>query len=139
MLQRSLAMIKPDATERKLIGDIIKRIQMSDINIIGLKMVRMTEDVAKGFYYVHEEKGFFEELVKFMSSGTTVVIALEGEDVIARWRTLMGATNPANADPGTIRKEFAVDVQANSVHGSDAPETAKFEISYFFKDEELVG
>ena len=138
MIQKSLGIIKPDATKRKLIGDIIKMIQMSDINIIGLKMIKMTEELARGFYYVHKEKEFFNPLVEYMSSGTSVVLVLEGENVIKRWRRLMGATNPANADPGTIRNVHGLNVQENSVHGSDAPETAEFEISYFFKKDELV-
>ena len=139
MKQLSLAIIKPDITRRKLIGDIIKIIQTSDINIIGMKMIWMTQEVAEKFYYIHKGKDFFDPFIKFMTSGPSVVLVLEGIDVIERWRSLMGATNPVDANPGTIRKEYAINGRETSVHGSDSPESAEFEVSFFFKKQELVN
>lgn len=138
MEQKTLAIIKPDAVRKKVIGDIIKRIQMADFNIRGMKMIHITEQMAREFYAVHKEKEFFEPLVKFMSSGPSIVIVIEGKDVINRWRTIMGATNSPSAAPGTIRKEFGTNNRENCVHGSDSEETANYEISFFFKQNELV-
>lgn len=139
MLQRTLCLIKPDAVKRNLSGAILAMIQEKGLKVVGLKMLHLSKAEAEGFYAVHKERPFFDSLTSYMSSGPLVAAVLEGEDAIARYRTLMGATNPANADEGTIRKAYAVDVEANSVHGSDAPETAAVEIPYFFGALELVG
>lgn len=139
MLQRTLCMIKPDAVSRNLSGAILDMIQKSGLNVVGMKMLRLSKAQAEGFYAVHKERPFFGSLTDSMSAGPIVAAVLEGEDAIARYRTLMGATNPANAEAGTIRKLYAVDVEANSVHGSDAPETAAVEIAYFFSSLELVN
>ena len=136
-MQRTLGIIKPDAVRKNVIGKIISMIEENNIKIIGMKMVTMTEKQAKGFYYVHKDKPFFSDLIKFMTSGPVVLMLLEGEDVINRWRTLMGVTNPANADEGTIRKLYGTDIEKNAVHGSDAPETADFETRYFFNAFEM--
>ncbi|MBN1849061.1 MAG: nucleoside-diphosphate kinase [Deltaproteobacteria bacterium] len=137
MKERTLSIIKPDGVLRNLIGEVIKRIEGRDMTIKALKMIRMTKDQARGFYAVHAGKPFFESVTDFMSSGPCVVMVLEGEDVIKRYRELMGATNYKDAAEGTIRREFAVDIEKNIVHGSDSPETAQFEISYFFNALEL--
>jgi len=139
MLQQTLAIIKPDAVSKNLIGKIIERIEAEGIKIVAMKMIKMTKEQAKGFYYVHKEKPFYKSLTDFMSSGPCVVMVLEGENVIERYRKLMGATDPSKAEPGTIRKEFATDVEKNAVHGSDSPESAEFEIKYFFSQLEIVG
>ncbi len=139
MIQRTLCLIKPDAVERNLSGAILDMIQQSGLKVVGLKMLQLTREGAEGFYAVHKERPFFADLTKYMSSGPIVAAVLEGEDAIARYRKLMGATNPANAEEGTIRKKFAKNVEANSVHGSDAPETAAVEIAYYFSTLELVG
>ena len=139
MQQRTLCLIKPDAVSRNVSGAIFDMIQQSGLNVVALKMLRLTKAQAEGFYAVHSARPFFDSLTSYMSSGPIVAAVLEGEDAIARYRTLMGATNPANAEEGTIRKRFAVDVEANSVHGSDAPETAAQEIPYFFSALELVN
>ncbi len=139
MTQRTLCLIKPDATGRNLSGAILDMIQKAGLKLVALKMLRLTKAEAEGFYAVHRERPFFADLTAYMASGPLVAAVLEGEDAIARYRTLMGATNPANADPGTIRKLHALSVEANSVHGSDAPETAAVEIAYFFGTLELVG
>ena len=138
-MDRTLSIIKPDAVARGLIGEIVKRIENSGFNIIAMKMLHMTKAQAQGFYAVHQGKPFFESLTDFMSSGPAVVMVLEGQDVIARYRDLMGATNYKEAKEGTIRKEFATDIEKNVVHGSDAPETAVFEISYFFNSFEIIA
>jgi nucleoside-diphosphate kinase len=138
-MERTFAIIKPDAVERKLAGKILERIESNGFNIVGMKMIRMTKPQAEGFYYVHKERPFFGELCAYMASGPIIVLCLEKENAIADWRALMGATNPANAEPGTIRRDFARSLQENSAHGSDAPETAAFEIPYFFNAFELVG
>jgi len=138
MLQRTLCLIKPDAVTRNLSGAILDLIQKSGLQVVGMKMLRLSKVQAEGFYAVHRERPFFDDLTTFMCSGPIVAAVLEGEDAIARYRTLMGATNPANAGSGTIRKLYALDVEANSVHGSDAPETAAVEIAYFFSVLELV-
>lgn len=139
MVQRTLCLIKPDAVTRDLSGAILDLIQKSGLKVVALKMLRLTKGGAEGFYAVHKERPFFDSLTGYMSSGPIVAAVLEGEDAVARYRKLMGATNPANAEAGTIRKLYAVDVEANSVHGSDAPETAAVEIAYFFSSLEIVG
>ena len=139
MVQRTLCLIKPDAVTRDLSGAILDLIQKNGLKVAALKMLRLTKAGAEGFYAVHKERPFFDSLTGYMSSGPIVAAVLEGEDAVARYRKLMGATNPANAEAGTIRKLYAVDVEANSVHGSDAPETAAVEIAYFFSSLEIVG
>ena len=139
MVQRTLCLIKPDAVTRDLSGAILDLIQKSGLKVVALKMLRLTKGGAEGFYAVHKERPFFDSLTGYMSSGPIVAAVLEGEDAVARYRKLMGATNPANAEAGTIRKLYAVDVEANSVHGSDAPETAAVEIACFFSSLEIVG
>jgi nucleoside-diphosphate kinase len=138
-LQRTFAIIKPDAVARDHQGEIIHEILKNGFNIIGMKMLRITQKQAEGFYAVHASKPFFASLTQFMASGPMVVLALEKEgDAIGAWRKLMGATNPANADAGTIRKKYAESIERNAVHGSDAEDTARFELSYFFAGYELV-
>jgi len=138
-VERTLSIIKPDATERNLTGKINSYIEAAGLRIIAQKRIHLTQAQAEAFYGVHKERSFFGELVEFMVSGPVVVQILEGEDAIATYRGVMGATNPANADEGTIRKDFAIDVQNNSVHGSDAPETAAEEIAFYFAGIEIVG
>jgi nucleoside-diphosphate kinase len=138
-LQRTFAIIKPDAVKRDFQGEIISLILKNDFNIVGMKMLHITQKQAEGFYAVHADKPFFESLTKFMASGPIVVLALEKEgDAIGAWRKLMGATNPANAEEGTIRKKYAESIERNAVHGSDAEDTARFELGYFFEGRELV-
>jgi nucleoside-diphosphate kinase len=137
-MERTFAIIKPDAVERKLAGKILARIEEKGFTIAGIKKIQLTRKQAEGFYYVHNARPFFNDLCAFMSRSPVIVLCLEKENAIADWRTLMGATNPANAEPGTIRKDFAVNIEENSSHGSDAPETAAFEIPYFFSALELV-
>jgi nucleoside-diphosphate kinase len=138
-LQRTLAIIKPDAVQKNATGEIITMILKHDFHIIGMKMLHITKEQAEGFYAVHAGKPFFNSLTNFMSSGPIIVLALEKpEDAIASWRKLMGATNPANAEEGTIRKRFAANIEHNAVHGSDAEDTARFELSYFFAGYELA-
>lgn len=139
MTERTLSIIKPDGVARGLIGEVIKRFEAAGIRIAAMKMIHMTRPQAEGFYAVHRERPFFESLTAFMSSGPAVVMVLEGENVIARNRELMGATNYKDAAEGTIRRDFATDIEKNIVHGSDAPETAAFEIGYFFNRFEIVG
>ena len=138
-VERTLSIIKPDATRRNLTGQINSRFEEAGLRIVAQKRIHLTRAQAEQFYYVHNERAFFGDLCDFMSSGPIVVQVLEGEDAIARNREIMGATNPANADEGTIRKDFGESVEANSAHGSDAPETAAWEISYFFSGMEIVG
>ncbi|HBU38537.1 MAG: nucleoside-diphosphate kinase [Desulfovibrio sp.] len=138
-IERTFSIIKPDAVERGLIADILKMITDSGLKIVGMKMLHMDKAKAEGFYAVHKERPFFGELVDYMISGPVVVSCLEGEDAIASYRKLMGATNPAEAEEGTIRKAFGVNLQNNSCHGSDGPDTAKTEVAYFFNEDELVG
>ena len=137
--ERTFSIIKPDATRRNLTGAITKMLEDAGLRVIASRRIRMTREQAEGFYAVHKERPFFNDLVKFMTSGPVVVQVLEGEDAVARNRKVMGATNPAQADEGTIRKTFAESIEANSVHGSDSPENAKVEIDFFFKPEEIVG
>jgi nucleoside-diphosphate kinase len=138
-LERTFSIIKPDATKRNITGKIIDKFESAGLRVIAQKRIRMTRAQAEGFYAVHKERPFFGELVEFMISGPVVVQVLEGQDAIAKNREVMGATNPENAAPGTIRKEFALSVGENSVHGSDAAETAAQEIRFFFTDDEIVG
>ncbi len=138
-LQRTLAIIKPDAVKKNATGEILNLIFKNGFQIIGLKMLHITKEQAEGFYAVHAGKPFFNSLTNFMSSGAIIVMALEKpDDAIAAWRQLMGATNPVNAEEGTIRKRFAESIERNAVHGSDAEETARFELSYFFAGYELA-
>ncbi len=138
MNERTLAIIKPDGVSRKLIGRVIARLEDEGLSIVAMKLIHMTKEQAKGFYKVHEGKPFYESLTDFMSSGPCVVMVLEGEDVINRYRKLMGATNYKEAEEGTIRREWATDIEKNVVHGSDSPESAEMEISYFFSSLEMV-
>ncbi len=135
--QRTFAIIKPDAVAKKTAGQIIARIEESGLDIIALKRLQLDDDRAKGFYAVHKERPFFGDLVKFMTSGPVVAMVLEGENAIARWRDLMGPTNSNEAPAGTLRGDFGTDIERNAVHGSDAPETAKLEISYWFNAGEI--
>jgi nucleoside-diphosphate kinase len=138
-LQRTLAIIKPDAVQKRASGHIVSMILENSFNIIGVKMLHLTKEQAEGFYAVHAGKPFFRSLTDFMSSGPCVVLALEKEgDAILAWRKLMGATNPANAEEGTIRKRFAESIERNAAHGSDAEDTARWELSYFFAGYELA-
>ncbi|MXW91035.1 MAG: nucleoside-diphosphate kinase [Rhodospirillaceae bacterium] len=138
-LERTFSIVKPDATARNLTGAVNAMIEDAGLRIVAQRRIRMTEDQAKGFYAVHAGRPFYNDLVAFMTSGPVVVQVLEGEDAIARYREVMGATNPAEAADGTIRKLFAENIERNSVHGSDAPETAATEIRFFFSDVEIVG
>ena len=137
--ERTFSIIKPDATARNLTGQIIARFEEAGLRIVASKRIHMTREQAEGFYAVHKERPFFNDLVSFMISGPVVVQVLEGDNAIVRNREIMGATNPTDADTGTIRKDFAESIEANSVHGSDAPETAAEEIKFFFTDAEIVG
>jgi nucleoside-diphosphate kinase len=137
--QKTLAIVKPDGVEQRSIGRVIARIEAEGFRITAMRLVRLTKAEAEGFYAVHRGKPFFGSLTTFMSSGPAVVMVLDREDAIARWRQVMGATDPAKAEAGTLRKEFATSIERNVVHGSDAPETAAFEISYFFGGVDLLG
>ena len=137
-VQRTLSILKPDATRRNLTGQINAMFEAKGLRIVAQKRLLLSRAEAEGFYAVHRERGFFGELVAFMTSGPVVVQVLEGEDAVAANRTIMGATNPANADAGTIRKEFAESIEANSVHGSDSEENARTEIAYFFAETEIL-
>ena len=137
-IERTLAIVKPDAFSRGLAGEILSRIHKAGFSIRAIKSLRLTREEAEGFYAVHRERGFFADLTAFMSSGKVVVIALEAEGAIARWRETMGATDPAKAAPGSIRRDLGTSIQNNCTHGSDAPETAAFELSYFFTGYELL-
>jgi nucleoside-diphosphate kinase len=136
--ERTLAIIKPDAVGRNLCGEILSRIHAAKFQIVAIKSLRLTKTEAEGFYAVHRERPFFKDLTDFMSSGRAVVMVLEAEGAIIKWRDTMGATDPAKAAPGTIRRELGTSIQYNCTHGSDAPETATFEIGYFFAGSELV-
>ncbi len=136
--ERTLAIIKPDAVKRGLTGEILSRIHAAKFQIVAIKSVRLTKAEAEGFYAVHRERPFFGELTEFMSSGKAVVMALEGENAISKWRETMGATDPAKAAAGTIRRELGTSIQYNCTHGSDALQTAAFEIAYFFAGSELA-
>jgi|SRR5215475_1369090 len=137
MAERTLAIIKPDAVDKGVMGEIITRIERSGFTIVAAKMIHLSPAEAGGFYAVHRERPFYESLCAFMTQGPVLVMALDGDNAIARWRELMGATDPARAATGTIRKDFASSIEANAVHGSDSPETAAFELAYFFSALEL--
>jgi len=139
MGERTLSIIKPDGVSRHLIGEVLARLENAELEIVAVKMIRMTKDQAKGFYKVHESKPFFDSVTDFMSSGPCLVMVLEGESAIGKYRKLMGATNYKEAEEGTIRHDFATDIEKNVVHGSDSEETARFEIGYFFNAMEIVG
>lgn len=136
-IERTFSIVKPDAVAKNLIGEIYTRFEKSGLKVVAARMLHMTQPQAEGFYAVHRERPFFKDLVKFMTSGPVMVQVLEGENAIARNREIMGATNPANAAPGTIRKDFASNVEENAVHGSDGPDTARAEIAYFFSDTDI--
>jgi nucleoside-diphosphate kinase len=136
-IERTLSIVKPDAVSRNIIGKILDRFETAGLKIIAAKMLQLTKPQAEGFYEVHKDKPFFKSLVTFMISGPILVQILEGEDAILKNREIMGITDPSKADPGTIRKDFAQNIEVNAVHGSDSLETAKIEIAYFFKGEEI--
>ena len=138
MSQRTLAIIKPDAVKRRLAGKILQRIEDAGFSVRAMRRLHLSKQQAEGFYDVHRARPFFASLTDFMSSGPVMVVVLEGDGAIARWRTLMGATDPANADAGTIRKDIGTNVEHNATHGSDAPETARTEIAYFFSGLDVV-
>jgi nucleoside-diphosphate kinase len=137
--ERTLAIVKPDGVAKGATGEILKRIEAAGLRIVGLKKVQLSEQLARGFYAVHRERPFYKDLVAFMSSGPVVIAVLEGDDAIARWRQLMGATDSKKAASGTIRRDFGDDIERNAVHGSDAAATAKVEIAYFFGAGEILG
>ena len=137
-IERTLSILKPDAVERGASGDILRRFEEAGLQIVALKKIRLSEELARGFYAVHKERPFYADLVKFMTSGPVVVSVLQGEDAIAKNRELMGPTNSEDAPPGTIRGDHGTDIERNAAHGSDAPETAKVEIAYFFNASELI-
>lgn len=138
-IQRTLSIVKPDATAKGAAGDILRRFETAGLRVIALKMVRLTEEQAKGFYAVHKSRPFYADLVRFMTSGPVVLSVLEGPDAIAKNRELMGPTDSAKAAPGTIRGDFGTDIERNAVHGSDAPDTARAEIAYFFNAFEILA
>ncbi|MBT9567761.1 MAG: nucleoside-diphosphate kinase [Thiobacillus sp.] len=138
-VQRTFSIIKPDAVAKNVIGQIVSRFESNGLKVVASKMKRLSRQEAEGFYAVHKDRPFFKDLVEFMISGPVVVQVLEGEDAIAKNRELMGATDPKKADPGTIRADFADSIDANAVHGSDAPETAAVEIAYFFPSSEVYA
>ncbi len=138
MIQATLAIIKPDATKRNIIGQILQRAEDQDLNVAAMKLIHLTKKQAEGFYFVHREKPFFNDLTDFMSEGPVVVMVLRGEEAIRRWRDIMGATDPVSAEPGTIRALFGESIERNSTHGSDSRESAHFEIGYFFPGLDLV-
>ncbi|MRR06051.1 MAG: nucleoside-diphosphate kinase [Deltaproteobacteria bacterium] len=137
-MERTFAIIKPDAVERNIVGSILAKIESAGFTIIGMKRLRLTKEQAMGFYSVHKDRPFYADLCSYMARGPIVALVLEKENAILDWRALMGATNPANAEAGTIRKEFGLGLEENSVHGSDAPETAAYEIPFFFNSLELA-
>lgn len=138
-VERTFAIIKPDAVEKKVVGRILSRIEESDLEIVAMKKLRLSEQGARGFYAVHKARPFFADLVGFMTSGPVVALVLEGEGAIKKWRDLMGPTNSQQAPKGTLRGDFGTDVERNATHGSDAPETARLEIAYFFNASEICG
>jgi nucleoside-diphosphate kinase len=139
VMERTLSIVKPDGVQKHLIGEVIKRFEQNGLNVVALKMIFMDKKEAQGFYAVHQGKPFFESLTTFMSSGPAVVMVLEGEGAIGKIRELMGATDPKQANEGTLRRQYATNIERNIVHGSDAPETAAFEIKYFFNALEIFG
>lgn len=138
-MSRTFSIIKPDATKRNLTGSINQIIENNNLRIIAQKRIKLSINEAQNFYSVHKDKPFFNDLIKYMTSEPVVVQVLEGENAVIKYRDVMGSTNPENAEPGTIRKEFALNIQENSVHGSDSEENAKIEINFFFKEQEIVG
>ncbi len=138
-VEKTLGIVKPDSLEKGIIGEILKRVEDANLKIVGMKMLHLNETRAEGFYSVHKDKPFFGSLVTFMTSGPCVVMALEGDNAIKTWRETMGVTNPEEATEGTIRCDFGTNIERNAVHGSDAPETAKFELAYFFEPNEIVN
>jgi len=138
-VERTFAIIKPDAVKKKVAGQILARIEESGLDIIAMKKIQLSDQAAKGFYAVHKERPFFGDLVEFMTSGPVVALVLEGEGAIKKWRDLMGPTNSNEAPAGTMRGDFGTDIEQNATHGSDAPETARLEISYFFNASEIVA
>lgn len=136
--ERTLAIIKPDSVRKGIIGEIVNRIDTEGLKVVGARMLHMTRDRAEGFYSVHKEKPFFGSLVEFMTSGPSVVMVLEGKNAIKKWRDVMGVTNPEEAAEGTIRKDYGTDIQHNATHGSDAADTAAFEVAYFFENGDIV-
>jgi nucleoside-diphosphate kinase len=139
MSERTLAIIKPDAVKKHVMGDIINRYEKAGLNPVAMRLMHMSKPTAQGFYAVHKARPFFDSLCTFMSSGPCLLLVLQGDNAIKKNRDLMGATDPAKADAGTIRKTHGTNIEFNAVHGSDSPETAKFEIGYFFAEMELVG
>jgi nucleoside-diphosphate kinase len=137
-MERTLSIIKPDGVARGIIGEVIKRLEINNLKIVAMKMLKMDTALAQGFYAVHKERPFFDSLTDFITSGPVVVMVLEGENAITKYREIMGATDYREAAEGTIRKDFATDIEKNVVHGSDSPETAAFEIGYFFNRFELI-
>lgn len=137
-VERTLAIVKPDGVAKKVVGQVLSRIEKEDLRIVAVRMDKLTRAEAEGFYHVHRERPFFSSLTAFMSEGPVVLMVLERDGAIAKWREVMGATDPAKAADGTIRKQLAANIERNTVHGSDAPETAAFEIGYFFRGMELV-
>ena len=138
-MERTFSIIKPDATKRNITGAINKIIEENNLRIIAQKRIKLSIEKAEGFYSVHKDKPFFNDLIEYMTSGPVIIQVLEGGNAVEEYRKIMGATNPDHADSGTIRKEFALNIQENSVHGSDSDENANIEINYFFKDDEIVG
>ncbi|MGI9533503.1 MAG: nucleoside-diphosphate kinase [Thermodesulfobacteriota bacterium] len=136
-MERTLSIVKPDGTNKNVVGEVITRYEKNGLRVAGLRMIKMSKEQAEGFYYVHRERPFFGSLTEFMTSGTAVVMVLKGENAIVKVREIMGATNPEEAAEGTIRKDFATDIEQNTVHGSDSPESAEFEINYFFNSLQL--
>ena len=137
-MEATLAIVKPDATRRNIVGQIICRAEDQDLSLVGIKLLRLTKRQAEGFYHVHRSESFFDDLTNFMSEGPIVVMVLRGENAIQRWRGIMGATRPADAEAGTIRALFGENIERNSAHGSDSTESARFEIGYFFPGLDLV-
>ena len=138
-MSRTFSIIKPDATKRNITGSINKIIEDNNLKIIAQKRIKLSKQQAEGFYFIHKDKPFFNDLIEYMTSGPVIVQVLEGNNAVEQYRNIMGATNPENADEGTIRKEFALNIQENSVHGSDSDENAKNEIVYFFNEEEIIN
>jgi len=138
-VERTLSIVKPDGVQKDLIGEVCRRFEQGGLHIVGIKMLHLTQEKAKGFYVVHKERPFYPDLVSYMTSGPVIVQILEGEGAIQKNREIMGATNPAEADPGTIRADFAASIEENVVHGSDGPDTAAQEISFFFNKDEICA
>ncbi len=138
MIEKTLVIIKPDAVGKNLIGEIIARFEKNGLRVAALKKIKMSKEEAKGFYIVHKDRPFYDSLTDFMSEGPIVVMVLEGDDAISKVRKIMGATNPAQAEEGTIRKDFAENIERNAVHGSDSPQSAQYEIPYFFSTLEIL-